>query len=244
MMQEKCSESGLQADIFTGGRMKSDELSQIHSKGFHGFCGITLKVGPGVLVPRAETEILANTALELIKDIPEPHIMDVCAGSGNIACALALQRSDAKLYASDITDDCVQLMRENFAHHSLHASTTVRQGDLFDAFSDLDLDEKLDLVTCNPPYIPTRRLETDRSSLLEMEPREAFDAGAYGIDIIQRVISGAPRFLAKDRPLCFEFGLGQHKLCTWLLERSEFYHSIQLVNDSEGSPRVAVAYRK
>jgi release factor glutamine methyltransferase len=224
--------------------MEKHEISEIQSKGFHTFCGFSLRVAPNVLVPRAETEILANTALEVIKDIPNPRIIDMCAGCGNITCTLALQRRDAKVFAADLTTDCVRLISENVAHHSLQDSVTVRQGDLFDALSDLDLDGSVDLVTCNPPYIPTRRLETDRSSLLEMEPREAFEAGAYGIDIIQRVVSGAARFLAKDRPLCFEFGLGQHKLCTWLLERSELYHSIRMVNDADASPRVAVAYRK
>lgn len=224
--------------------MKSRDISNIHSNGFHTFAGIRLKVAPGVLVPRAETELLAKTALETIRDIPDPRIIDMCAGCGNIACALAIQRRDSRLYAADLTEHCVRLMLENVAHHELQDSMVVRQGDLFDALVDLNLEESVDLVTCNPPYIPVRRLESDRSSLLEAEPREAFAAGDYGIDVIRRVVSGAARFLRKDRPLCFEFGVGQHKLCAWLLQNSGLYHSIRLVADAAGSPRVAVALRK
>ena len=187
------------------------------------FCGLELLAAPGALVPRAETELLARTALSLLPSPRErdPRLVDMCCGSGNLACYLAHEARSAQVWAADLTAPCVELARRNAAHLELKDRVHVLQGDLWDALHDLELEGTIDLVVCNPPYISTGKLEGESAGLLDHEPREAFDGGPYGLSIHQRVISGAPRFLRVGGWLCFEFGLGQERQLEKLFARAK-----------------------
>ncbi len=221
-----------------------DKVPEILSRGFCSFLGITLKVSPGVFVPREETELLAVTALDLAREIPEPLIIDMCTGSGNLACALATKLPESKVWAVDATPECIALLKENIRHLSLQSRVVPIQSDLFSALLGTELEGHADLVVCNPPYIPTRKLETDRKALLDYEPRNAFHAGPYGISIIQQLIRDAAVVLRAERPLCFEFGPGQEGIVARLLERSGMYRTIRFTLDRAGVPRAVVAYKK
>jgi len=223
---------------------KNDKVPEILSCGFCSFMGVAMKVSSGVFVPRGETELLGFTALELIEDIPKPLIIDMCTGSGNLACALATKLPAVKVWAVDATRECIALLKENICHLSLQSRVIPIQSDLFSALLRSDIEGSIDLVVCNPPYIPARRLETDRKALLDHEPREAFQAGPYGISIIQRVIRHAAILLRPGRPLCFEFGTGQEGIVARLLEQSDMYGAIRFVADQSGVPRVVVAYKR
>jgi len=222
----------------------TDKVPETIARGFCSFMGITLKVAPGVLVPREETELLGITALDVVWDVPQPRIVDMCTGSGNLACALATKLPAAKVWALDMTPECIALLKKNIAYLSLQDRVIPLQSDLFSELVGSNLEGQADLIVCNPPYIPARTLETDRKSLLEYEPREAFHAGPYGVSIIQRLIRDAVVFLRSGRPLCFEFGQGQQGMAARLLERSGVYEPIRFVSDQTGEPRVAVAYKK
>jgi release factor glutamine methyltransferase len=108
----------------------------------------------------------------------------------------------------------------------------------------LDLEGRIDLIVCNPPYISTARLAKDRAPLLEREPVEAFDGGPYGLSIHQRVIKDAPRALRSGGKLLFEIGLGQERQIKLLFGRAPIYKDVHFVEDVEGRPRVAVATRR
>lgn len=209
------------------------------------FLGVTLLAEPGALAPRAETELLGRTALARLATVEgDPRVVDMCTGSGNLACAIAVHAPRARVWAADLTDGCVGLARKN-AHHVGHPDRIhVHQGDLFGALVGLELEQTIDVIVCNPPYISAGRLAKDRASLLSHEPREAFDGGPYGLSIHQRVIRDAVAFLRPGGHLTFEIGQGQEKQLAALFARSGAYEDVGFEVDEEQRPRVIHARRK
>ncbi|CCV13971.1 class I SAM-dependent methyltransferase [Mesorhizobium sp. STM 4661] len=226
----------------------SEEISvaDAYSKGRTMFMGLELLVAPGALVPRPETELLGKTAVDVLRqlNLPAPRVVDMCCGAGNLACGIAHYAPTARVWASDLTDGCVEVARRNVVHHGMAERVSVLQGDLFDAFSGLELEGTIDLIVCNPPYISEKRLEGDRAHLTELEPREAFAAGPYGLSIHMRVIKDAPRYLRRGGMLLFEVGLGQDRQVMSLLERSKAYENIRDVTNEAGEGRVVMGHVK
>jgi HemK-like putative methylase len=197
------------------------------------FFGVDIETGSGALIPRPETELLASTALAKLDG---EAMIDVCCGTGNLACALASRVPGLRAWALDLTDGCVALARANVTRLGLADRVTVLQGDLFAA-----VEVVVDLVVCNPPYISTSKLAT-RDDLAD-EPREAFDGGPYGVTIHQRVAREAHRVLRPGGWLVCEFGLGQDKQMTQVFARAGGYDTVEFVNDPQGAPRVVAARR-
>jgi release factor glutamine methyltransferase len=205
------------------------------------FMNVDIEISPGVLVPRRETELLGETALDLLADIANPVVIDMCCGSGNLALAIASALHDVRIFASDLTDETVAAARRNVDRLALGDRLTVAQGDMFAGLVGYDLIGCVDLVVCNPPYISTAKLESDSAHLLQSEPREAFDAGPYGIAIQQRLVADAAPFLRPGGVLAFEFGAGQDRQARALLTRAKFYAPPHFISNEAGIPRVAVA---
>jgi release factor glutamine methyltransferase len=214
------------------------------------FMSVELLAAPGALVPRPETELLGNTAVRLLREeieraaTGEVRVIDMCCGSGNLACGIAAALPAVRLWASDLTDGCVSLARRNVEHTRLSERVEVVQGDLFAPLTGQGLEGAIEMVVCNPPYISTGKLEKESAALLEHEPREAFDGGAYGIAIHQRVVRDALAFLRPRGWLLFEIGVGQARQVKVLFDRSKAYEGFELINDAAGEPRVAVGRRK
>ncbi|HVH43467.1 MAG TPA: peptide chain release factor N(5)-glutamine methyltransferase [Labilithrix sp.] len=207
------------------------------------FMGLSFETNETVLVPREETEILARAALELLSGL-EPSatkVIDMCCGSGNLACALAHARPEIHVWASDLTDACVALARRNVARLELGDRVEIHQGDLFASLEGAQLEGHVDVVVCNPPYISTGKLANESAHLLEGQPREAFDAGPYGFAIHKRVIQEAPAFLRPHGWLVMEIGLGQEKQIEGLFNRTKRYEETRVFRDASGAPRVVAA---
>jgi release factor glutamine methyltransferase len=144
------------------------------------FLGLSLAVGPGVFIPRPETEVLVDVALERIEVVAAPVVVDVCTGTGAIALAIAQERPDARVVASDVSAEAAALARQNA--HALDLAVDVREGDLLEA-----VEGPLDLVTCNPPYVPARARETLPREVLA-DPALALFGGP---DIVARLFAEA-----------------------------------------------------
>lgn len=213
--------------------------------GYQAFMGLQLIADAGALAPRAETELLGNTALDWLhaSGTLQPRVVDMCCGSGNLACAIAHHFPTARVWASDLTDGCIDVTRRNVAQLGVADRVVVAQGDLFAGLAGLGLEESVDAIVCNPPYISQGKLASDRAELLAHEPREAFDGGPYGISIQQRVVKEALPFLRTGGTLAFEIGLGQARQVSMLFERMKVYDQIRLVENAAGEVRV-VAGRK
>lgn len=204
------------------------------------FMGVELIVAEGALAPREETELLGNTALAAIRSCGSaaPRVIDMCCGSGNLACAIAHHLPDARVWASDLTDGCIAVTRRNVEHVGVSDRVVVAQGDLFGRLAGFGLEGTIDAIVCNPPYISQGKLATDRAELLDHEPREAFDGGPYGLSIQQRVVKEALPFLRPGGILLFEIGLGQERQVKMLFDRAKAYEDIRLVANAAGEVRV------
>jgi HemK-like putative methylase len=205
------------------------------------FLGVEIESGPGVLIPRAETELCGRTAIAKLHELGGLLLVDVCCGTGNLACAIATAIPTAHGWALDLTDACVALTRANVARLGLAARIEVAQGDLFAPLAALGLEGMVDLVAANPPYISTAKL-AQRPDLAD-EPREAFDGGPYGVTLHQRVARDAMALLKPGGWLVMEFGLGQERQLGVVAARTRGYDSIELFRDSDGAPRVIAARR-
>ena len=154
-------------DLLLGlARRRAEGTPLAHLTGIQRFLGLELLAEPGVVVPRPETELLARTAIEALRaeGAGELHVLDLCCGAGNLACAVASQPT-ARVWASDISPAAVKLARRNALHTGLAARVHVAEGNLFAPLAGMALEASFDAVVCNPPYISTRRLETERAGL-------------------------------------------------------------------------------
>src|SRR4030095_1104111 len=198
-------------------------------------------VAPVALIPREETELLGHTAIDVIKRIAGDttvHVVDMCCGSGNLACALAHASSRIRVWAADLTEGAVALTMANVAQLGLGDRVTVHRGDLFGALTNLGLEGSMDLVVCNPPYISSGRLTKSRGDLLDYEPIEAFDGGPYGVSIFQRVIRDAQVWLKPGGHLLFEVGEGQDRQVSLLFARAGGYEPAISIPNAAGVVRV------
>jgi release factor glutamine methyltransferase len=224
------------------------DVALAYSTGRASFMGLSLRIEPGALVPRAETELLGETAVELLRERNPSgaglRALDMCCGSGNLACGIAARLPDLRVWASDLTADAVRIARANVEDLGLAARVQVLQGDLFAPLAGLGLEEAVDAIVCNPPYISRNRLERELAGLLAHEPREAFDGGPYGLTIHQRVIREAPAFLRAGAILAFEIGLAQERQVMLLFSRSPAFEEPSTRRDAEGNVRVVLAARK
>ncbi|RAZ92524.1 methyltransferase [Mesorhizobium hawassense] len=222
------------------------DVADAYSRGSAVFMGMEMLVASGALVPRPETELLGSTAIDVLRQmkLSAPRVVDMCCGAGNLACAIAHQVPTARVWASDLTDGCVEVACRNVIHHGLADRVSVLQGDLFEALATPVSPGSIDLVVCNPPYISEKRLEGDRSHLVTLEPREAFAAGPYGIAIHMRVVKDALRYLRPGGALLFEVGLGQERQVASLFERSRSYEGVRAVTNRAGEARVVLGYAK
>lgn len=216
-----------------------------HITGRQNFMGLELLAGPEALVPRKETEILGSTALALLRDLVRERgsaiVLDVCTGSANLALSLASHEPAAIVLAADISRDAVGLARRNVAYLRLGDRVSVEQGDLLAPFDTPAYLGRIDLLTCNPPYISSAKVSGMHDEISRHEPREAFDGGPFGVKILQRLTREAIRFLRPGGWLVFELGLGQGPSLVQRMQKEARFREIRAVNDPDGHIRVIAA---
>ena len=203
---------------------------------------------PGAMIPRKETEILARTALGLIDAMESQGagrcLVDICTGSGNLAVIFAVQDPSARVFAADLSDAAIALARENTVLHGVEGQIDLRQGDLLAPFDTDEFHGKVDLLSCNPPYISNAKVDELPEEIATHEPRMAFAGGAFGIDIPKRLIVDAPRFLKpKTGWLAFEVGLGQGPFFYKRLQKNQNFAEVVGIADENGEIRVIAARR-
>ena len=186
------------------------------------FMGLTLEVNPAVLIPRQDTELLAETAIEMIFHrsvnmseagssnfafgIPHFDVLDLCTGSGAVAIAIAKLAYAAIVTATDISQEALDIATRNAAAAELSRPIFFVQGDLFAA---LPPGSKFDMIVSNPPYIASAVVESLETNVRDHEPRIALDGGADGLDFIKRILAEAPFHLKPGGQLLMEIGYDQ-----------------------------------
>ncbi len=211
------------------------------------FMGIELKTDKRALIPRKETEILGRKALEVSNMLTQSKgpikVIDVCCGSGNLGLAIAHFNQQCRVYATDLSQEAVELTRDNITLLTLEERMEARQGDLLSAFETDEFYEKADLVVCNPPYILSSNVGKMDAEIASNEPVLAFDGGMLGIKIIQKLIREAPKFLTPGGWLLFEVGAGQGDFIAQICDRSALYSHIETASDHNSVIRVILAQK-
>lgn len=173
--------------------------------GAQSFLGRDFHVDERVLIPRPETELLAERAIAALRTYASPAALDMCCGSGCLAVSMALGVPDADVHAADLSEGALAVTKLNAER--LHAKVTLHQGDLFGAIPD---GMHFDVIVSNPPYIPAGDcLELQEE--VRREPMMALDGGADGYDFYRRIAQAAPRFLREGGTLLMEVGHDQAK---------------------------------
>ena len=230
---------------FVDERLKGVPLAHITKR--QQFMGIELIAGDGALVPRKETEILARCALQKYQEMAsvanDSCVIDVCTGAGNLPITYALLGAAAKIYAADLSTSAVELARENVAFHNLESQIKVFVGDLLESFDPSEFHGKVDLLTCNPPYISSAKVPEMHQEISGHEPSLAFDGGPFGIKIIQKLIKESPKYLKSGGWLAFEVGEGQAPMIAKRLRSDKNYCEVDTCADAAGVERVIMAKR-
>lgn len=216
-----------------------------HITGRQRFLDLELWTSPQALIPRKETELLGRAALQILDTVLERknhvRVIDVCTGAGNLAIACASHKSTVRVYAADLSSDAVALAKKNVLFHNLQDFVEVKEGNLLDPFEHDGFYNSIDLITCNPPYISSAKVETMHSEISHYEPRLAFDGGPFGIKILNKLIQQAPQYLKKGGWLAFEVGLGQGPSMLKVIDKCGKYSDVQPVSDTNGDIRAISA---
>lgn len=203
------------------------------------FLSLTLRVGEGVLIPRADTEVLCETAAKHLRGVDSPRVLDLCAGSGCVGLGIASLCAGAQVTAVELSDAAMAYLNENIARYPTLAVTAVRADVLTDAAR---FAEDYDAIVSNPPYIPTADMDTLMREV-QHEPRMALDGSADGLRFY-RVIADVWSHRLRDGGFCaVEVGIGQADAVAALFTAAGLA-DVYTVNDLCGVPRVVCGFRR
>jgi release factor glutamine methyltransferase len=209
------------------------------------FLGIDLLAGPEALIPRKETEILGRAALVKIGCMARKRgpllVLDVCTGSANLALAYAYYEPQARVCASDLSPEAVEMAKRNVQFIGLQKRVEVRLGDLLEPFESPEFVGCCDFLSCNPPYISTAKVKEMHPEISSHEPEAAFNGGVYGVSILMKLVKSAPRFLRPGGWLGFEVGHGQGAGLARQLERNPAFAAVETYSDPGGEIRAILA---
>lgn len=199
------------------------------------FYGETFYVNKNVLIPRPETEILVEKAIQLLEKIEKPAtILDIGAGSGIIAVLLAKRISGASVTAVENSPKALHILKKNIALHKVGDRVVPVLANLFPM-----RDEVFDIIVTNPPYIPESEWRELDPMVRDYEPRVALVAGEDGLRIIRRIVAEASLFLKPGGSLLMEIGYNQAKLVHELFKKAKF-RDISIHEDYNHIPRVII----
>jgi release factor glutamine methyltransferase len=199
------------------------------------FMGLDFEVNENTLIPRPDTEVLVESAIEAIKKHNCKTVLDMCTGSGAIAVSIA-KYTGAKVTATDISEKALDVARRNAEKNNVNVNFI--KSDLFQNISG-----KFDIILSNPPYIESAVVDTLDSGVKDYEPRLALDGGDDGLDFYKKIVESAPRFLTNCcGALMFEIGYNQADALKNILCEHQF-DKILIKKDLAGLNRVAIGYK-
>jgi release factor glutamine methyltransferase len=202
---------------------------------------LPFEVGPAVLVPRPDTETLVLEALNRLKPLAAPAVLDLGTGSGCIAVSLVHQKKDARATATDVSADALAVARRNAAAHGVAERITFLHGDLFEPIPG---GSTFDLIASNPPYIAHDEFAALAPDVRDHEPRLALDGGPDGLAFYRRIAAGAGAFLKPGGSLILEVGHTQDAAVRGLLAERPEWEVGATLKDGGGHPRVVTAKKR
>ena len=204
----------------------------------------SLKVTPAVLIPRPETELLIDLAVEAVKSYgvnPKSHWVDLGTGSGAIAIGLASALTNARVYAVDCSSEALAVARLNAENLGFGSRINFYQGLWWEPLAFLK--GQVSGMVSNPPYIPSSTVLTLQPEVLKHEPHLALDGGFDGLDCIRHLVETAPDYLESGGIWLVEMMAGQAEAVADMLQSHGSYGQVQIFSDLAGIDRFALAYR-
>lgn len=216
-------------------REAREPLQHITGRAF--FRYLELQVGPGVFVPRPETESVVGWAIDAVRamDVVEPLIVDLCTGSGAIALAMAQEVPRSRVHAVELSEDALKWTRKNVEGSRVKLS----QGDARDAFPELD--GQVDLVVSNPPYIPLTEWEYVAPEARDYDPELSLFSGEDGLDLIRGIERTAHRLLRPGGVVVIEHADTQGGQVPWIFTEERGWADAADHPDLNNRPRFATA---
>ena len=199
--------------------------------GHQEFFGLDFEVTPQVLIPRPETELLVETALDLID--ATPFILDVGTGSGCIAITLLTKCAGARAIAVDVSEEALEVAKRNARRHSVDHRIEFK---LSDCFSAIESKAQFDLIVSNPPYVNEDAMDGLQREVRDYEPAIALTPGGDGLSVINRLISAGHTFLKKNGHLLIEIGFDQRDAVMQMVEE-KVWELVEIYKDLQGIPR-------
>jgi release factor glutamine methyltransferase len=221
------------------------------------FHGLKIRVGQGVLIPRPETELLAEEVIKAISTSNPPFtkselkILDLCTGSGCLALAIAKHFPDAEVYGTDISKDAIRYAKENARLNDIR-NVTFLKGSLFEPLKQIMFSDvqsfKFDVIVSNPPYIRSGDMPNLQPEINKWEPRNALDGGGDGLRYYRTILSEAPKYLTPPCPplprggwgggvIFLEIGEGQAEEVLVIAMQNGFCN-ISVIKDYAGIERI------
>ena len=201
-----------------------------HIVGRQEFYGLDFLVTPDVLIPRPETELIVERAIELLTPLPSPRFLEIGVGSGCISVALLKHCPKASAEAVDISDPAIEVARRNANMHGVADRLNILNSDIFESIAD----EKFDLIVSNPPYVPLDEYADLQPEVRDHDPRIAVTDGSTGLTVIERIVDRAPKHLVSGSHLLMEIGYGQRERVSSLFDPAVwkavgFLHDLQQI---------------
>jgi release factor glutamine methyltransferase len=208
--------------------------------GYQEFFKLRFEVTPDVLIPRPETELVVEAALELADRELSRSILDVGTGSGCIVISLLSELKNAHAIATDISSSALDIARRNAQRHNVSDRVTFIQAD---SLSQLNQSAAFSLIVSNPPYIPAGDIATLQREVREHEPLTALVSGADGLNNIRALLRETPQRLHHNGYFIFEIGFGQRETIEQLVDHA-IWRLIEVRRDLQGIPRTVVLQKR
>ncbi|MBV9215160.1 MAG: peptide chain release factor N(5)-glutamine methyltransferase [Acidobacteria bacterium] len=206
-----------------------------HLTGLQEFYGLEFRVSPSVLIPRPETEILVEKAIDLLRGKENSVFLELGVGSGCISIAILSNVKTSKAVGVDLSPQALAVTAANADNHAVLDRMKLLESDLFEKITG-----QVDLIVSNPPYIPNGDIDSLQPEVRDFEPHLALAGGSDGLDIIRRIIDEGMAHLRPGGNLLVEIGYGQSSAVGELLGRAGWI-DISFINDLQGIPRIAFA---
>lgn len=205
------------------------------------FFGLEFEVTLAVLIPRPDSELVVTECLTPAKKLPQPRILDIGTGSGNLAIAVAKQLPAAKVTAIDKSAGALAVAQRNAVKHEVSDRVRFLEGDLF---APLGKEERFEFILSNPPYIAREELERLPPGVRDYEPKMALDGGPGGFTVLEYLLAQAREFLEPGGHLIVEIGAPQEKPVRERFDNYPEYELAATIHDYSGHPRVLRARKK
>ncbi len=205
------------------------------------FWSLPFYVTPAVLIPRPETECLVEAVLKALPENSGLRVLEPGTGSGAVSVAMARERRDLFLFASDRHPAALAVARQNAVRHGVDDRIAFFAGDFFAPVAEAPF---FDAVVCNPPYVPGPTIDTLQPEVSRFEPRGALDGGDDGLDAVRRLVAGSAALLKSGGLLLFEVGFDQGRAACGVVEDMGGYAVPEVIRDFAGNERVVRAARR